>query len=235
MLPTVEPIYFLYGKIVHKIIEVFTKSKGLQNINEITKGVLGGNILLEEAVGDTPGKKVTEPLPTDYANKLPIHLTNFMKLIKVIGLDGEPEWKFDHDLDPPNSRLLTGVIDYHVKKPDSCLIVDYKTTKKNSSFRKTKTTIGSDLQLQCYARVAQKNFGYKANQITCALYFLDGPEFIPVQFSQETLDSVEKKLLAVYKEIENSDPDKVQGNVGNHCQRCDYLTICPFYRTGMLY
>lgn len=228
IIPQTEPIYFLYGKVVHKIIEVYTKSKGKDNINEITKSVLGGDILLEEAVGNKPGKKVTQPLPADYHNKLTVHLTNFMKLVKVMGFEGEVEWKFDHDLDPPNHRMLTGVIDRLIMKPDSCLIVDYKTTKKGP-YRKTKNTIGGDLQLQCYARVAQKSFGYKADQITCALYFLEGPEFLPVKFSQETINGVEKRLLDVYKEIENYDPAAVKGTVGNHCYRCDYSNICPFF------
>lgn len=229
MIPSTEPIYFLYGKVVHKIIEVFTKAKGQQSINEIAKGVLSGDILLEEAVGDKPAKRVTGPLPTDYANKLPVHLTNFMKLIKVVGFEGQTEWKFDHDLDPPNNRLLTGVIDYHIKKPNSCTIVDYKTTKQGP-WRKNRHTIGSDLQLQCYARVVQKNFGYRADQITCALYFLEGAEFLPVQFSQETINGVEKRLLDVYKEIEFTDPNTVKGTVGKHCYRCDYSNICPFFR-----
>lgn len=228
IVPPNEPIYFLYGKIVHKIIESYTKAQGQQNINEITESVLKGDILLEEAVGDKPEKRVEAPLPLDYRQKLPYHLTSFMKLTKVLGFAGEVEWKFEHDLDPPHNRILTGVIDRIIKKPDSCLIVDYKTTKPGP-YRKTKKTIGGDLQLQCYAKVAQKFFGYKANQITCALYFLDGAEFLPVQFCQETIDGVEKKLLGVYKEIQTYDPDKVQGNVGNHCYRCEYSDICPFF------
>lgn len=224
IIPPEEPIYFLYGKIVHKIIEHYSRNSG--DINEITQSVLNGDILLEEE----SGKKVTSNLPYDYRKKLPVHLTNFMKLSKVIGLEGEIEWKFDHDLDPPNNRILTGVIDRLIRKQDSCLIIDYKTTKPGP-FRKTKSTIGGDLQLQCYARIAQKTFGYKADQITCALYFLDGPEFLPTKFSQETIDGVEKRMLEVYKDIQIADPDTVKGTVGNHCYRCDYKKICPFVKS----
>lgn len=233
MMPPVEPIYFLYGKVVHKIIEVYTKTQG--NINEIVRNVLGGEILLEEgraAHGDKPAvepKRVTEPLPHDYRLKLPDHLTSFLKLNKVLGFDGDVEWKFEFDLDPPHDRKLTGFIDRLIRKPDSCLIVDYKTTKKGP-YRKTKANIHEDLQLQCYARVVQRHFGYKANQITCALYFLDGAEFVPTRFSQETIDGVEKRLLEVYKSIQGCDPDTVIGNVGKHCYRCDYKYLCPFFR-----
>jgi len=228
ILPPVEPIYFLYGKIVHKIAETYVREKGKRNINEITNSVLRGDILLEEGTDTKPEKKVTELLPTEYQNKLPIHLTNFMKLTKVLGVEGDVEWKFDYDLDPPNNRILTGFIDRMIRKPDSCLIVDYKTTKAGP-FRKNKFTIGNDMQLQCYAKVVQKHFGYKADQITCALYFFDGGEFLPVKFSQKTIDDVEKNLLKVYKDIQNADPDKVEGNVGKHCYRCDYADICPFF------
>lgn len=223
-----EPIYFLYGKIVHKIIEVYTKSQGKENINKITESVLNGEILLEESFGNKPEKKVTTPLPIDYRNKLPEHLTSFMKLTKVLGFEGDVELKFEHDLDPPHHRILTGLIDRMVRKPRSCLIVDYKTTKVGP-YRKTRKTIGGDLQLQCYAKVAQKMYGYAANQITCALYFLEGAEFLPVQFSQETIDNVEKRLLNVYKDIQSTDPNTVQGNVGKHCYRCEYSNMCPFF------
>lgn len=234
MIPSVEPIYFLYGKVVHKIIETYTRAKGTQDINEITKNILSGDILLEEEVKNDagtvikPSKKVTGPLPADYRQKLPVHLTNFMKLNKCLGFDGEIEWKFDYDLDPPNKRILTGFIDRLILKPDKCIIVDYKTTKPGP-WRKNKRTIGGDLQLQCYARMAQVHFGYKAEQITAALYFLDG-EFLPTQFSQQTIDGVEKRLLSVYKEIQATDADTVQGTVGKHCYRCDYSHMCPYFR-----
>lgn len=228
MLPAVEPIYFLYGKIVHKIIETYTEARGQRNINDVTNAVLNGEILLEEAHGDKPAKKMETILPLDYRNKLPQHLNSFMKLSKLVGFEGEVEWEFEHDLEPPHKRLLNGFIDRLIRKPDSCLIIDYKTTKPGP-YRKTKHTIGGDLQLQCYARVVQKNFGYKANQITCALFFLDGGEFLQTQFSQETIDGVEKKLLKSYKDIESYDPNQVVGTVGKHCYRCDYKQTCPFF------
>jgi hypothetical protein len=234
LLPLVEPIYFLYGKIVHKIIEVYTRAKGTANITEVTNNVLSGDILLEEGRAASPDKpavepkKVTQPLPYDYRQKLPKHIGAFLKLNKVLGFDGEVEWKFEYDLDPPNNRCLTGFIDRLIMKPNSCLIVDYKTTKPGP-YRKTKHNIGGDLQLQCYARMAQKYFGYKAEQITCALYFLEGAEFLPTKFSQESIDNSEKRLLEVYKKIQNTEADQAKGTVGKHCYRCDFSKKCPFF------
>lgn len=224
--PTVEPIYFMYGKIVHKIIETYTLAEGKQDINEVVRLVLNGDILLEDAKDGHPGKRA-EPLPLDYRNKLPKHLQSFLSLSKSIGFSGKVEWKFEHDLDPPHGRKIVGVID-RLMPLKECFIIDYKTTKP-SPYRKTKATIGDDLQLQCYARMAQKYFGYKADQIRCALFFLDGCELVDTKFSEETISGVEKRLLEVYKSIENADPEKVPGNVGKHCYRCDYKKICPFF------
>jgi CRISPR/Cas system-associated exonuclease Cas4 (RecB family) len=226
-LPPVEPVYFLYGKIVHKIIETYTLGAGKRDINEIVKSVLGGDIELEEGKDGKPGKKAG-PLPIDYRAKLPEHLRSFMKLTKSIGFEGKVEWKFEHDLDPPNNRKLVGVIDRLLLTKDQCFIIDYKTTKRGP-WRKTKATIGNDLQLQCYARIAQKNFGYKAEQIRCALFFLEGCETVDAQFSQETIDGVESRLLNVYKLIEATDAETAPGTVGKHCFRCDYKNICPYY------
>lgn len=226
IIPPVEPVYFLYGKIVHKVIEVYTLAKGKRDINDIIKAVLAGDIELEEGKDGKPGKKAG-PLPPEYRNKLPDHLRSFMKLTKSIGFEGEVEWKFEHDLDAPHDRKLVGVIDRLLPLKE-CFIIDYKTTKVGP-FRKTKKTIGSDLQLQCYARIAQKRFGYKADQIQCALFFLDGCEMVDTKFSQETIDNVDKRLLEVYKSIQSADPDTTQGTVGKHCYRCDYKKICPFF------
>jgi hypothetical protein len=186
--PAVEPIYFLYGKIVHKIIEVYTLARGKRDINEIVKGVVDGDILLEEATKDNPGKKAG-PLPLDYRRKLPTHLQSFMSLTKSIGVTGEVEWKFEHDLEPPHGRKMTGVIDRIIPLKKECFIIDYKTTKVGP-YRKTKANIGTDLQLQCYARIAQKDFGYKADQIRCALFFLEGCELVDTKFSEETISGV---------------------------------------------
>lgn len=227
ILPPVEPIYFLYGKIVHKIIEVYTLARGKRDINEIVKAVLSGDIELEEGKDGKPGKKAG-PLPSDYLAKLPVHLRSFMQLTKSIGTQGEVEWKFEHDLDPPNGRKLVGVIDRLLLLKDLCFIIDYKTTKVGP-YRKTKATIGGDLQLQCYARMAQKHYGYKADQIRCALFFLDGCEVVDTKFSQETIDGVEKRLLEVYKSIQTADPDTTPGTVGKHCYRCDYKNICAYF------
>ena len=217
-----EPIYFLFGKVVHKIAECFTRAKGKIPIAKISQDILSGKIELE------PGKK-SAALPLEYRRKLPNYLKHLIKLTEHIGFDGEIEWKFDLDLEPPNKKILTGLIDRLIQKNGRIFILDYKTTKKGK-FRKTKETIHSDLQLQTYCRIAQRTFGVSADKIQAALYFLEDGQIVSVNFSQNVLDSVEVRLLDAYRAIEAKNADHVIGRVGQHCNNCDYKAICPFFR-----
>lgn len=229
MLPEEEAPHFFYGKIVHKIIENYTLGRGLIDINDVTNSVLSGNIKLEEH--SLPGRL---NLPFQYRTKLPKHLAAFMRLINQIGTEGEVEWDFKFDLDSPNQKCYVGFIDRILRrgdKLDKVFIIDYKTTKAGM-WRKTRSNIGKDLQLQSYARVIQREWGIPAENIKAALYYLDDPvELISTGFSQESLDSVEKRLLKAYKDIESKHPDNVIGSTGEHCFRCDYQSVCPFFNS----
>ncbi len=218
--PEPTPIYFTFGKIVHRIIEEYTRAKGTIAIDKLTKDLFSGKMDLE------PGKKCPE-LNVEYKNKLVRHLRNFMRLTERIGLDGEVEWQFKMDMDG-NGRCMTGFIDRLIKKDGKYVCLDYKTTKP-SSWRKDSRTITKDLQLQCYCYVVMKEFGAKAQDIEAALIFLDDYKIVPVRFSEQTLLKVPERLLQVYKEIEEMPPEKAYGNVGRHCNFCDYKSICPYY------
>lgn len=216
-----DPIYFGYGTIVHKIAEQYAESKGKTSISEIANDVLTGKIPLDD-------RKPLIKLTTEYKNKLVSHIRSIKKINDQIGFDGHTEWEFNYDLDPPNNRIVTGFIDRLIVKDDKCWILDYKTTKK-SKWRKGLKEIKDDLQLRTYARIVQKEFNVNAADIKAALYYLEGEELVGACFSEQSLDSVEKELLKYYLEIEQTNPNGVYGNVGNHCTRCDYRQICPFY------
>lgn len=222
-LPSLEedPIYFAYGSIIHKIAEEYIVNKGNRAINEIANDVLNGKIPMDD------GKKLPK-LPTEYKNKLIEHIRSIKKITEQIGYEGYTEWEFNYDLDPPNKKIVMGYIDRLIQKDDKIWILDYKTTKKGW-WRKGPKNIKGDLQLKTYARVVQKTFNIKAENIKAALYYLEGNELVGACFSEESLDKVEKELLNHYSEIENTNPNKVLGNVGNHCARCQFRKICPFY------
>ena len=222
-LPSLEedPIYFIYGSIVHKIAEKYIEAKGEILISEIAENVMNGKISMD-------GKPVPKQLPTEYKNKLIEHIRAIKKISDQLGYDGETEWEFNYDLDPPNKRVVNGYIDRLVQKDDKFWILDYKTTKKGP-WRKGAKDITSDLQLRTYARVVQKTFDVRAENVKAALYYLDGAELVGACFSESSLDSVERELLKYYLDIEKTNPNGVLGNVGSHCSRCDYRKICPFY------
>jgi ATP-dependent exoDNAse (exonuclease V) beta subunit len=214
-----EPEYFLYGKLIHKIAEDYVNYKFEKNIEEIFKEYIEGNLLLEN-------KKVN--LSREYKKKAIEHILNIKKLNDRIGFEGKTEWKFNYDLDPPNKKILTGVIDRLLIKEDKCFIIDYKTTKKGN-WRKDGNTIKQDPQLLCYAMIVNEIFGIKAENIRAALYYLDGGNLIPTKFNQKMIIKIKEILLETYKQIEKKQPESVLGNTGYHCKRCDWKKICPFY------
>lgn len=225
--PEPTPVYFDYGKVVHKIIEVHTLGRGRVPINQIIKEVLAGDIVLEEGRDGEPDKKCPN-LPLDYKQKLPDHIKAYMRLAEKIGYEGMVEWKFKIDMDPPHGRFMLGFIDRIIQKGDEYYIFDWKTTKKGP-WRETRETIKDSLQLQTYCRVIQKEFGADPKNIKAALYFLEGGELVGANYTASTLEAVEAKLVEAHKTIANADPDHAQGNVGWHCKRCEYRRMCPFY------
>ena len=221
--PVEEPTqpYFVYGKLVHKVAEVYVREKGQKNIDTIAKQCLNGEIEVEPGSGPPVIEK-------EYLKKLSSHIKNIKSLSDKIGYDGKIEHFFHFDLDPPNNHFLTGVMDRLIIRGDKFFILDYKTTKKGR-WRKNQNTIRKDLQLRCYAKVAQVEFGAKAENIRAALYYLDGPELVATKFTQESLDSAQKELHDTFKEITSTHPNDVYGRVGDQCRRCEYRKICPFY------
>lgn len=221
--PSEEPVqpYFTYGKLVHKVAEVYVREKGEEDIELIAKRCLNGEIEVEPGVKNLQVEK-------EYLKKLPSHLRNIKSLNDKIGYDGMIEHFFHFDLDPPNNHFLTGVIDRLIIRGDKFFILDYKTTKKGR-WRKNQNSIRKDLQLRCYAKVAQVEFGAKAENIRAALYYLDGPELVATKFTQDSLDSAQQELHETFKEIISTHPNDVYGRVGDQCRRCEYRKICPFY------
>lgn len=216
----VQP-YFTYGKVVHKIAEVYVEKQGQRTIESIGADVLSGKIPYEPGAGKPD-------LAQDYLKKLPTHLRNLKELNDKIGFDGHLEWQFHYDLQPPDEHFVTGFIDRLIIRGDKYFILDYKTTKKGF-WRKNNNTIRNDLQLRCYARVVQNQFGAKAENIRAALFYLDGADLVSTRFTEESLITAEQELHDTFKEITSTHPDEVYGRVNDQCRRCDYRKICPFY------
>lgn len=220
--PDEEPFYFTYGKIIHKIAELYVEGNGKTSLGDVTTEILRGKIEIEKGV-------TAPPLPDDYKRKLPGHIRSIQSLTDRIGTDGIVEYEFRYDLDPPNQRCVTGFIDRLIIKENKAWIIDYKTTKKGK-WRHTPQSIKTDPQLCMYARVIHREFKIEPQNISTALYYVEGPQLVPARFTKQSLEKVEQELLKTYKLIEMADPDKVWGNVGEHCKRCDYRNMCPFYK-----
>jgi CRISPR/Cas system-associated exonuclease Cas4 (RecB family) len=216
-----EQFYFTYGKIVHKVAQVYVENKGNMAITEVAKNILSGKIEIED-------NKKAPPLEDEYRTRFPNHLKNIVKITDKLGFDGKVEYPFRYDLDPPNERYIKGVIDRLIIKNGKYWILDYKTTKKGK-FRKSARDITGDIQLRCYAKVIQNEFGAKSEDIKTALYYLDDNEMVGATFSQSSLDKAEQELLQAYMVIQSTHPDNVFGSTGDHCRKCEYRKQCHFY------
>ncbi len=216
-----EPFYFTYGKIIHKIAEMYVENQGQIPFDDVVKNVLDGKVEIENGIK-------APKLPIEYQFRLPEHLRSLKKLNEQVGASGQPEYAFRYDLDFPNGKYIKGFIDRIIQKGDKFFIIDYKTTKRGI-WRKNLTNITDDLQLRCYARVVQKQFKAEAKNIRAALYYLEGGDMIGAKFTDESLKFAETQLLDAYNQIATMDADSVVGNVGKHCFRCDYKHKCPFY------
>jgi len=231
--PDPEPYYFTYGNIVHKAAEEYVRHKGEISLGEIANQVVEGKILLENFDSAPPA------MPIEYKRKFKRHLEAIGRLTEKIGFSGELEYPFEHDLDPPNSKLFVGLIDRLITSENGTyLILDYKTTKKGR-YQKTTDTIRKDLQLRCYSKAVQKQFNVPADKIQAALFYADGVpkdgnSLLRVQFSQKSLDSAEEELLTTYNRIVEKDPRAVRGSVGHQCSRCEYKSLCPFLKVPNL-
>lgn len=228
--PVEEPIYFLYGKVIHKIAEEFVLAKKTKSISEITQKVLDGSISLEREENQT---KTSIKLPAAYIGRLSSDVKNILYITEKIGFEGEVEWPFTYDLEPPNNKVIVGFIDRLAKIGDKYLILDYKTTKPGN-WRKNATNIKKDLQLNIYARIVQKQLNIPPEKISaCLFYVLDGHTVGIPYFEEKNLELTEKYFLDSYNKIVNVNPELASPNVGLHCKRCDYKSHCPFFRNSV--
>jgi RecB family exonuclease len=223
--PEPEPIYFAYGKLVHKIAEEYVERADPDQWHNILAEVRNGQVEIE------PGK-LAPKLNAEYEKKFVKHTKTLREFINKIGLcvEGHVEHKFKYDLNPPYNWLTTGFIDRIITKNGKFFIIDYKTTKKGP-WRKNQHTVLKDLQLRMYAKVVQREFGAKAEDIRACLFYLEGGDLVGAKFSQESIDQAELEMREAYKQIVEANPETVRGNVGEHCNRCDFRTLCDSYQS----
>lgn len=222
--PGEEQFYFTYGKIIHKIAEMHVQEKGIRSLDEIKKDVLSGSVEFEK------GKKAPK-LPREYQQRMKIHINALKYLNETIGCEGITEYNFKYDLDAPNKKFVTGFIDRIIIKENKAWIIDYKTTKIGP-FRENKKTIKFDPQLRTYCRVVQKYFDIEPQNIKAALFYLEDKQIVHACYNEESLFSIEKELLNIYNKIKQHEPNEARGLVGNHCNRCEYKEMCPFFKNS---
>lgn len=218
-----NPIYFSYGKMVHRIAELYVAQGDPNLFGEIVADVVSGRVEIQ--AGETAPK-----LDREYSRKLSYHLKTLKTIIDRIGLnqEGFTEYEFRYDLMPPREYFVKGFIDRIIVRGGKYFICDYKTSKKGPWLKNDVTVLG-DLQLRTYAKVVQKEFGAAAGDIRCCLVYLDTGDIVGASYSQRAIDAAERELLDAYLEIHGMDPGDARGNVGGHCNRCEFRRMCRFW------
>lgn len=216
-----EAPWFVYGKFIHKIAEIYVQNKMQKDIYMIAAELLNGVIQFDEI------EKVKK-LDSSYKNKIKTHLRSVERITKEVGCDGHIEYEINYDLDPPNNKLLVGFIDRLFFKNDKAFILDYKTTKVGP-YRKNKDTIRKDLQLRAYCFYVHTKFNIDPEKIHAGLYYLDDSKLVTAKYTLHELQDAVENLKKDFALIENMHENAVTPNVGSHCKRCDYEDICPFY------
>ena len=223
LLPTKEePFYFVYGKIIHRIAQIYVEEKAARSLSEVSADVLRGKILLE---GNIKAPKI----PQEYKVRMPNHLNSVRKITEKLGTDGLTEHPIYVDLDPPNKKYIKGFIDRIIFKNDSAIVLDYKTTKPGP-FRENAQSVKFDPQLRYYARFVSQEFKIPAQNISTALLYLDDYQIVGCKYTEQSLIDIEKDMLHLYNTIATKEPDAAWGKVGQQCPRCEYSDVCPFFK-----
>lgn len=228
-----EPIYFLYGKVVHKFAEEYVINKGKRSAPSILQDILQGVIPLERKEGGDYGKP---QLPQEYLARLNKEITNVCNICDKLGFEGYVEWPFNYDLDPPNKKAIVGFIDRLIPLHDGkkYVILDYKTTK-TGPWRKNAVTIKQDMQLKIYARIVQKTLNISGENIAACLHYVLDNKVVGVQrFNDADLERTEQILLDSYNQIDDTPADSARANVNNHCTRCEFKKICSAFNNSRM-
>ena len=99
----IEPFYFTYGSIVHKIAELYVKGKGKTLLGKVAQDILDGKIAFDT---DKNGNELfAPPLPKEFKRRFPKHLESIQYLTDQIGFDGEVESSVEVVLGEIESRL----------------------------------------------------------------------------------------------------------------------------------
>ncbi len=96
-------------------------------------------------------------------------------------------------------------------------VIDYKTGAMHDNIN-----LNKDLQLSIYAMACRDILKIKVSKLS--LYFLEDNQKIGTGRTEEQLAGVEKEIIDLIKEMENS---KFSPTPGFHCQFCDFRLICP--------
>ncbi len=113
---------------------------------------------------------------------------------------------------------INGRIDRIDKLADGTFeVIDYKTGAMHDNIN-----LNKDLQLSIYAMACRDILKIKVSKLS--LYFLEDNQKIATGRTEEQLSGVEKEILDLIKEMENS---KFSATPGFYCQFCDFRLICP--------
>ena len=222
-IPEKPKYYFDFGSTLHKVVEQLTKmQKNKQPINE----KIAYELL--DKFWDPKGYKAEIDIKRDYAEA---------KTVLQVFLEEQNKRKteildIERDFETTIGNIrIRGRIDRIDKDKESLTVIDYKTSKKETSLNKLKT----DMQLIVYA-LAMKDLHHhnnnNSNETECdserplkvGNWFLRPNKQIFFTPEKQAIEDIQTEIQDMAKKINNAEFKPKKGTW--ECKNCDYKCIC---------
>jgi ATP-dependent exoDNAse (exonuclease V) beta subunit len=162
-----------FGSFIHKVFEIGVKEKDFKSLLKIAES-----------------ERKTYHIPFGMNNRINSCIENFVQWNSKIGETVSTEWPFEIWLDEANDIKFIGVIDRIIEgSAGGYLVVDYKSSKKEKKIK----DLLNDKQLMGYAYAIHETYKVDYAKITCAHYYPESGNLVPVRFSKIQIMNWKKK------------------------------------------
>jgi RecB family exonuclease len=212
--PLPEEQHFVFGKFIHKMLELIVKDK-LTNEIAINKSL-----------------EMFSNLDRSYLEKLPNIIRHFDYFQKQIYNEDFLKETTEETFELPvfdGEFVFKGVIDRKIfYKNGKVLIIDYKTSQKKNQIKKE--LANQNPQLIIYTWASNLTEKIDIDNIHSMLFYLNSGNTIFANPNKKTIELCINDICKTAMEIKNLIPELAKPNPGPLCNYCEYRTICKYFK-----